>query len=303
MADTDPAGGPGIEPEHHTPPAQKDYGRAGRNLPVAIGVGAALIAAVVLTLMFFNWGFVALVAAGLVLAGIELHQALRRRNIHTAIWPISVGTLLIVMASYAAGHEPRINMPATTIVLGAIGLTVVASLVWRMRRGPEGFIRDVSGSLFTIAYVPLLGSFVALMLAGEQGVGRVVTFILVVVASDIGGYVLGVLIGRHPMAPVISPKKSWEGFVGSVIFSQATAIALCVFVLGVPWWVGTVLGAALVIAGTCGDLVESLIKRDVGIKDMSSFLPGHGGVMDRIDSLLLAAAPAWLVMYLLVPGG
>lgn len=303
MADTDPHRGPGIDPEHHTPSATKDYGRAGRNLPAAVGVGAGLIAAVVLTLAFFNWGFVALVAAGLVVACIELHQALQRKNIHTAIWPISVGTLLIVMASYAAGREPDIGMPATTIVLGAIGLTVVASLVWRMRSGPNGFIADASGSLLIIAYVPLLGSFVALMLAGLHGVDRVVTFILVVVASDIGGYLLGVVIGRHPMAPVISPKKSWEGFVGSVLLSQATAIVLSVLVLDVSWWVGTILGAVLVVAGTCGDLVESMIKRDIGMKDMSSFLPGHGGVMDRIDSLLLAAPPAWLVMYLLVPGG
>jgi phosphatidate cytidylyltransferase len=172
-----------------------------------------------------------------------------------------------------------------------------------MRGGAQGYLADTSASLFLIAYVPLLGSFVGLMLAGDQGVARVVTFVLVVVMSDLGGYVGGVLFGRHPMAPVISPKKSWEGFGGSIVFSTAAAILTAIFGLNTHWWVGLILGPLLVVAGTIGDLVESLIKRDLGIKDMSSFLPGHGGVMDRLDSLLLAAPVGWLIMYLLVPGG
>jgi phosphatidate cytidylyltransferase len=152
-------------------------------------------------------------------------------------------------------------------------------------------------------YVPLLGSFAPLMLAGEQGAARVVTFLLIVVMNDVGGYVAGVLFGKHQMAPKISPKKSWEGFAGSVVFGIAAGIGMAVYGLGVPFWVGILLGVGLVAVGTCGDLIESMIKRDLGIKDMSSFLPGHGGVMDRLDSLLLAAPVAWLIMYVLVPGG
>jgi phosphatidate cytidylyltransferase len=151
--------------------------------------------------------------------------------------------------------------------------------------------------------VPLLGSFAALMLAEGQGAARIVTFLLIVVMSDTGGYVAGVLFGKHPMVPKISPKKSWEGLAGSLIFGSVAGVCMAFFVLLVPFWVGIILGVALVAAGTCGDLVESMIKRDLGIKDMSSFLPGHGGVMDRLDSLLLAAPVAWLIMYLLVPGG
>ena len=149
----------------------------------------------------------------------------------------------------------------------------------------------------------MLGSFAALMLAEEQGGARLVTFLLVVTMSDTGGYVGGVLFGKHPMAPKISPKKSWEGFAGSMVFGITAGVLMAIFGLKVPFWVGLVLGCRLVAVGTCGDLIESMIKRDLGIKDMSSFLPGHGGVMDRLDSLLVAAPVAWLIMYVLVPGG
>ena len=167
----------------------------------------------------------------------------------------------------------------------------------------HGYVRDAAASLFIICYVPLLGSFTALMLAGENGGARLVTFILVVVMSDTGGYVFGVLMGKHPMAPKISPKKSWEGFAGSLVFGVVAGICMAVLGLQVPIWIGILIGVALVAVGTCGDLIESMIKRDLGIKDMSSFLPGHGGVMDRLDSLLVAAPVAWLIMYILVPGG
>lgn len=297
--DTPEPDGSGASSTAETP----SYGRAGRDLPAAIGVGAGLGAVVVLTLAFLNWGFVALVAVGLCLGAVELHQALGRLGIRTAVVPICVGVAVMVCASYWAALHPERLMPASTVMVSTLALTVIAALVWRMRTGPVGFVRDASGSLFIICYIGLLGSFVPLMLAGDQGVGRVVVFIAAVVFSDIGGYVAGVLFGKHPMAPVISPKKSWEGFVGSIIFSVAMTTVLCVLVLEARFWVGIVLGLVMVTVGTCGDLVESLVKRDVGIKDMSSFIPGHGGVMDRIDSLLLAAPAAWLVMYLLVPGG
>jgi phosphatidate cytidylyltransferase len=172
-----------------------------------------------------------------------------------------------------------------------------------MPRGAPGFVKDIAASLAIIAYVPLLGSFAALMLAEELGGARVVTFMLIVVMNDVGGYVAGVLFGKHQMAPKISPKKSWEGFAGSLVFGTGAGAAMSVYSLKQPFWVGIILGVALVAIGTCGDLLESMIKRDLGIKDMSSFLPGHGGVMDRLDSLLVAAPVAWLIMYILVPGG
>jgi phosphatidate cytidylyltransferase len=132
-------------------------------------------------------------------------------------------------------------------------------------------------------------------------VRRVVAFILVTVASDVGGYAVGVLFGRHPMAPLISPKKSWEGFAGSVALCLVTGWASVVYLLHGQWWAGLLLGAVAVVFATSGDLIESLVKRDLGIKDMSSVVPGHGGLMDRLDSLLATVVPVWLVLVCLVP--
>jgi phosphatidate cytidylyltransferase len=285
-------------------PATPGHGRAGRNLPAAIAVGVGLGAYVVLTLIFWRFGFVLLIALALALAAVELNNALRRVNMRAAVVPIVVGSVAIAIGSYLAGRQTPPVFSTTSVLLAALALTVLASLVWRMPAGADGYVRDSAASLLIIAYVPLLGSFTALILAAPRdGVARTVTFLLVVVMNDVGGYVAGVLFGRHPMAPRISPKKSWEGFAGSVVFGTAAAVLMALYGLHTHFWVGVVLGVCLVAVATCGDLIESLIKRDLGIKDMSSFLPGHGGVMDRLDSLLVAAPVAWLIMYVLVPGG
>jgi phosphatidate cytidylyltransferase len=277
--------------------------RAGRDLPKAIGIGVGLGAYVVLSLLFFKPAFVLLVAVALVLGSRELHAALKRQGMNAALIPIMVGTVGIAIGSYLAGIQRPVVFSTTSVLLGALALTVLASLVWRMPGGAHGYVKDAAASLFIIGYVPLLGSFTALMLAGENGGARLITFMLVVVMSDTGGYVFGVLMGKHPMAPRISPKKSWEGLAGSLVFGVVAGICMAVLGLHVAIWIGVLIGVALVAVGTCGDLIESMIKRDLGIKDMSSFLPGHGGVMDRLDSLLVAAPVAWLIMYVLVPGG
>ena len=315
----DPAQGPG-EHRHRLPPRPGgdlpiwaterppvDYGRVGRDLRAATITGVLLGGAIVASLIFFRFGFILIMAALLVLATIELGHNFARRNIKVAGVPVAIGTGAAVIVPYLAQYIPSLDgvddLGRNAVLLGILALTTIAALAWRMRGGSQGFLSDASASLFLIAYVPLLGSFASLLLAGDRGTARVVTYILVVVGSDLGGYVAGVLFGRHPMAPVISPKKSWEGFVGSIVFATAAAILMSIFGLKVAWWVGLILGPLLVLVATFGDLVESLIKRDLGIKDMSSFLPGHGGVMDRLDSMLLAAPMAWLIMYLLVPGG
>jgi phosphatidate cytidylyltransferase len=279
------------------------HGRAGRNLPAAVAIGVGLGAYVVLSLLYLKPAFVVLVAVALVLASVELHEALKKQGMTSAIVPIAVGSVAISFGSFFAGRQEPVVFSTTSVLLASLALTVLASLIWRMPKGVAGFVRDAAASLLIIAYVPLLGSFAALMLAEGQGVARVVTFLLIVVMSDTGGYIAGVLFGKHPMAPKISPKKSWEGVAGSLILGTAAGICMAIFALDVPFWVGIILGVSLVAVGTCGDLIESMIKRDLGIKDMSSFLPGHGGVMDRLDSLLVAAPVAWLIMYVFVPGG
>jgi phosphatidate cytidylyltransferase len=179
-------------------------------------------------------------------------------------------------------------------------------MLWLLRRGIDGYVQNATASIFTLFYVPFLGSFVALMLAegghtgaglDDDGVAGILTFILVTIASDIGGYFAGVLFGKHPMAPVISPKKSWEGFAGSVVFTIGAGTALVVWLLDGDWWVGVALGVIAVVMATLGDLCESVIKRDLGIKDMSQVIPGHGGLMDRLDSILATIAPIWLLLH------
>src|SRR6187200_532991 len=283
-------------------PAQT-HGRAGRNLPAAIGIGVGLGAYVVLSLIFLPPAFVVLVSIALVLASVELHEALKKQGMTSAIVPIAIGSVAISFGSYFAGRQEPVIFSTTSVLLASLALTVLASMIWRMPKGVAGYVRDIAASLLIIGYVPLLGSFAALMLAEGQGTLRVVTFMLIVVMSDTGGYVAGVLFGKHPMAPKISPKKSWEGVAGSLFFATVAGVCMAIFVLKVPFWVGLILSVGLVAVGSCGDLIESMIKRDLGIKDMSSFLPGHGGVMDRLDSLLVAAPVGWLIMYVLVPGG
>lgn len=297
------------QPETDLTRARQEASRAGRNLPAAVATGLLLISAIALTLWQWNWGFVFLTAGGLAAGAYEVHKALKSLGMTSALVPIVLGTIAIVVGSYFAGHsaiienEHIVRMPSNTLLLAALGLTTLAALVWRMPAGPAGYVKDSAASLFVIGYVSLPGSFVTLLLAGHNGPARVLTFILAVTAADTGGYIAGSLLGRHKLAPVISPKKTYEGLAGSLVLSAVVSALAAHYILGVAWWVGCLLAVVCTFVGLAGDLIESLIKRDVGIKDMSSFLPGHGGFMDRLDSLLVAAPVAWLTLYLLVPGG
>ncbi|MFL6144542.1 MAG: phosphatidate cytidylyltransferase [Labedaea sp.] len=280
------AAAPGSEP-----PAKAS--RAGRNLPAAIGVGVLLGAAVLIALLTARQIFVAIVAVAVGVATIELAGALKRgAGIRVALWPVLAGGQAMVWLSWPFGRDG---------LLAAFVLTVLACLVWRFGGGAPGYVRDVSASVLAAAYVPLFASFAAMLVVPADGRARVLSFLILVVSSDTCGYVAGVLFGRHPMAPSISPKKSWEGFAGSMT-GGVVAGALCLsLLLDGHWWQGVLFGAALVLTATVGDLVESLIKRDLKIKDMGTMLPGHGGLMDRMDSLLPSAVVSWLLLRLFVP--
>jgi phosphatidate cytidylyltransferase len=188
--------------------------------------------------------------------------------------------------------------------LGAYGGTIVVCMVWRLvgqglREQPVNYLRDISATVLLATWVPLFASFSALLIFQEDGGVRTFIVIVTVVFADIGGYAAGVLFGKHLMVPAISPKKSWEGLGGSLVFGVAAAVLSVTFLLGKPAWVGVPLGLMLVITGVLGDLVESQVKRDLGIKDMGTLLPGHGGVMDRIDAMLPSAVAGWIVLTLL----
>jgi phosphatidate cytidylyltransferase len=270
----------------------KKSGRSGRNVPLAIGVGASLGALALASLLFRKEGFLLVVVVASCLAVWELRDGLARGKINVPLVPSMVGAVTMIVASYVGGGQ------ALTV---CFGLTCISVLLWRVTDGVEDSIRDITGGIFVAAYVPLLASFSSLLLFEPDGVKRVIVFIAVTICSDIGGFAVGVIAGKHPMAPSVSPKKSWEGSAGSVVLCVIAGVGTVMVMLGGTWWAGAILGLAVALSATLGDLTESTIKRDLGIKDMGSILPGHGGLMDRMDSLLLSAPVAWAILSLLVP--
>jgi phosphatidate cytidylyltransferase len=274
--------------------SERKPSRTGRNLPVAIAIGLVLGGIALITLFTVKATFLIYVGAIVALALWELRQALLERGISLPLIPLAAGCAAMFTLAYWYGTEAA---------LAALAVTLVVLLAWRLPGGATGYLRDVTAGVFTLAYVPLLGVFVPLMLSAPNGGRRVLLFLIITVSSDIGGYFAGILMGRHPMAPTISPKKTWEGFAGSVVACLAAgAIALPLLLRGHVWQ-GLILGAAAVVAATLGDLVESMIKRDLEIKDMGTVFPGHGGAMDRLDSLLVVAPVAWLLLRVFLPGG
>jgi len=276
-------------PELAAPPPSK----AGRNLPVATAVGLGLLGLVVGTLAWRREAFLVLVVLAVSAAVWELGQALVRRDMHVPLVPVLVGGAGILVSSFYAGAEAQ---------LVSLLLTAAGVVIWRVveGNGPTALRDGVAGAFATV-YLPFLAGFVVLMLDAPYGGRRVLLYILLVVASDVGGYFAGVLLGRHPMAPRVSPKKTWEGFAGSLVLAVAVGAVGARLALHVSPLVGAVVAVGVVLAATLGDLAESMLKRDLGLKDMGTLLPGHGGVLDRLDSLLMAAPVAWALYQVLIP--
>ncbi len=288
------AGDSGFVPQGSTALTERRSGRTGRNLPAAIGVGAVLGGLVLLTLFTVKATFLLYVGIIVAVALWELSHALRSRDIHLPLAPIAVGGAAMVTLAYWT----QAKWAVAALALAAIGV-----LAWRLPGGPAGYVRDVTAGIFTLMYLPLMAVFVALMVAEPDGARRALIFVVLTVCSDTGGYLAGILIGKHPMAPAISPKKTWEGFSGSIVACLIAGAIMVPDLLHGHLWQGLVLGLAAVVASTLGDLAESMIKRDLEIKDMGHLLPGHGGIMDRIDSLLVMAPVIWLLLAVFVPNG
>ena len=258
------------------PPAETS--RAGRNLPAAIAVGVLLAVIALASLYWHIELFVLLVAVAILIGTWELSGAMAGKGVTLSRIPLLIGAFLLPVLGFFYGPEQ---------LLMGFGLVFLFTLVWRLlRHGVDGFVRDATASGFVLTYAPLMGGFAALIAAMPDGADRVVTFIVLSVASDIGGYAAGVLFGKHPMAPKISPKKSWEGFAGSVGLQVLLGSLLFAYLLESDWWKGAIVGAIMAATATLGDFIESAVKRDLGIKDMSHLLPGHGGLMDRLDSII-----------------
>lgn len=273
-----------------TPP---DYGRAGRNVPVSLMVGIAILTVVLLPLFFAKPLFLAILVAAAGLGVWEMVRAIRPSGAHPPLLPLLGGSAVMMALAWYAD--------TTGLVIGLL-VALLATMVWRMGEGPAGFTRDMGAGTLILVYVPFLLGFAALLARPGDGHWRILITLAAVVLSDTGGYMAGVLFGKHPMAPSISPKKSWEGFAGSILATAfGSALILWLLLDGVSPLEGALFGLVVSIAAVLGDLVESLLKRDLGIKDMSTLLPGHGGLMDRLDSIVFAAPTAYMLLSVLAP--
>ncbi|QPK78418.1 phosphatidate cytidylyltransferase [Corynebacterium lizhenjunii] len=275
---------------------------AGRNLPAAIAVGVGLGAVVVFAVWAGPLAWYLVVAAAV---GVGMWEVLTRLREHSYYVPRTLLILLgqaMVWISWPMGAQ---GMVAVYVI--AVLLLMFGRLFHNGRHQPPiNYLRDMSVGIFVLTWIPLFGSFAAMLSTTQtpfaSGASSIVVFMLCVVASDTGGYIAGVMFGSHPMAPAVSPKKSWEGFAGSVIFGVVTGALSVWLLLHHDAWVGALMGLVLVFCATLGDLVESQFKRELGIKDMSAILPGHGGLMDRLDGMLPAAMITWVAMNFLSHG-
>ncbi|MEE2569409.1 phosphatidate cytidylyltransferase [Pseudarthrobacter sp. J64] len=289
---------------HSRTPRENPTPKAGRDLPAAIGVGLLMLFGVLGGLLLLPLGFVAVTAGFAVLGVWEVFRALEANGTRMPIVPVLTGAAAMPFAAYFGGLES---------LLFAMLLSCVAVLLWRSIESPVGSVKSIFAGVFALGWIPFLIGFASLPLHatdgpttlglwpdGEipHGAWQIVVLLLLVVANDTFGYLLGASFGKHPMAPKISPKKSWEGFAGSVAGAVGVGILATIFLLDRPWWIGIILAVGMVAAATAGDLAESMVKRELGVKDMSSILPGHGGVMDRLDSIVFASPVAYVLFVL-----
>ncbi|MPZ25706.1 MAG: phosphatidate cytidylyltransferase [Micromonosporaceae bacterium] len=281
-----PARRPGA-PNRDQEPARD---RAGRNLPAAFAVGGGLAVVVLASLLLWRPAFLAVIVAAVGVATWEMVRTVRATGVHPPLVPLLAGGAAMAVVAWFWGPE------ALSLTLLA---TVLAVVVWRLGDGPDGYQQDLSAATLIAVYVPFLAGFAALLAAPDDGHRRVLLMLAVVVLTDTGGYVAGVFLGRHQLAPTVSPKKSWEGLAGSLLAAGAGGAVGLPLLFGVAWWWGIGFGLAIAGAAVLGDLAESLLKRDLGVKDMSGLLPGHGGLMDRLDSILFAAPTAYLLLSVL----
>lgn len=271
--------------------------RTGRNLLFATLFGVVLGVAMLLSLIVFKQLFMLVAAFVIVFAVLELAGALRTAGRDVPRIPSVVAAVLALPIAYyvpGAGQWIAISAAVVLVTLWRLAEAVVPS----MRVAGRDLARDLGAGAFIQLYVTLLGTFAVVLVSRPGGEWWTLAFLILVIGADVGAYASGLSFGKHPMAPRISPKKTWEGFAGAVLTSLVAGVLLAMFMLQQPWWVGVVFGLVIVVTATVGDLAESLMKRDLGIKDISSWLPGHGGFLDRLDSILPSAAAAY-VLYLI----
>ena len=263
--------------------------KAGRKLLPSIGVGLSLIGLVWFALSYQREIFAIVVAIAVVLGVREIVRAFSARGITVSFNGLALATIGL---SYSAWNGGVAGLAVATAI--AFPLLLIRALI----QGPEGFVAKATGTTFALLYLPFLAGFLILLARPSTGFQRVMTFVVLVGCNDTFGYIVGVLFGKHPLVPTISPKKTWEGLAGSTLFTVIGGSLAFNYIMDMHWWIGIIVGLMIVFTATCGDLIESAMKRDLSLKDMGSLLPGHGGMLDRLDSVVLSAPAMWLALEL-----
>ncbi|CAN1515214.1 CdsA CDP-diglyceride synthetase [Candidatus Nanopelagicaceae bacterium] len=263
--------------------------KAGRKLLPSIGVGLSLIGLVWFALSYQREIFAIVVAIAVVLGVREIVRAFAAHSITVSFNGLALATIGL---SYAAWNGGVAGLAIATAI--AFPLLLIRALI----QGPEGFVAKATGTTFALLYLPFLAGFLILLAIPSTGFQRVMTFMVLVGCNDTFGYIVGVLFGKHPLVPTISPKKTWEGLAGSTVFTVVGGCLAFKYIMDMHWWIGIIVGLMIVFTATCGDLIESAMKRDMSLKDMGSLLPGHGGMLDRLDSVVLSAPAMWLALEL-----
>ena len=261
--------------------------RAGRKLLPSIAVSLSLIALVWFALAYQRAIFALVVTIAVVLGIRELNKAFTAVDIHIPLWSLTTAAVGLCAATWFGGISGL--AVATAIAFPCL-------LVLLLPRGTVNFVKTASASALALVYLPFLAGFLILLARPSNGLERVMTFVVLVGCNDTFAYLTGVLFGKRPLAPKISPKKTIEGLLGSLVFTIAGGAIAFNYIMGAEWWLGALAGLLTVFTATSGDLIESALKRDMAIKDMGNLLPGHGGIMDRLDSVLVAAPALWLAL-------
>ena len=266
----------------------KTPGGTGRNLPVAIGSGLVLAGTFLGTVFFSHTAFLVFWSALVVIALFELNKGLRLKGARPAL-PVAIGAgLVMVVGTYTNGA------PAQTL---GLALLLLGGMAWTLLDAGRGnVVASLGATVLMGLWVPFLASYISTLLTRPEGDWYVSAAVALVVTGDIGAYGFGSGFGRHKMAPSISPAKSWEGFAGGLFTVLVVASIVTANVPGFDLPLALTYGAACFLAGTAGDLAESMVKRDLGVKDLGGIVPGHGGIMDRADAVIFALPVAHAVL-------
>lgn len=270
-----------------------------RNFAKSVIYGIVFGGSFLVSILVVKELLIVLLAIAIAAGAWEISSALRTAGWYVPRLPATIGSLVVMPATYFGGPIWQWGTTAAMILVLTIWRAI--HLLWERREAiTQSFqksLRDFSAAAFVVIYLPLTASFTMLLLQrpGFDGAAWVIQFVVPTALIDTSGYLVGRKFGRRRIAPGVSPKKSLEGLLASIVFGVTSSVLLMVFVLHHEWYWGLLTATAVLITAVFGDLAESLIKRDLGVKDMSSWLPGHGGVMDRLDSML----PSALVMYVI----